>query len=715
MAIDLNYGVGVDGKNLVLKTLGKVYVKVKDRKYELLFRPEDLQQYLKQEETTTTPDTPTSILIIDSNEEISDLTYPGDNFFIITKDGHLYFTENDEIVEIPLTFSPTNLTLQNLNITGQITFTGNKSPLIIPTNTLIKNLNADLLDGYHANSFANKELNETIKGNWTFNGNQTFQNAVGLKRLMDTTGNKVNIDFESGIVTCNTLNVQNLNDLGQNDESNFSLISGIGQEVWIGSQIEVVDKTFIETVNENTFYMVYLAYMNNELPNKNPIDETDWPLEDFWYSKIFFDSWDAAGNYTLKDFDDPTVWNEVNSNFANTGYDLSDYQNLINALKTVNSDGFSDVLYELTIPNNINVLSLLPNMLIKNNKGEIAYIVNRDMTSITVKMKEAIEFSGDSIIVIGSLAQKGGIVFISKNPSLSILKDPLDLNSHSIYFGQLSKVDTNKSGIGVIFKGTYPTNIIEENNYNDIKNYLHTSEINIENPNLSWGNKINVFNEDGSGYLSNGLIRWTANQNVVINSASIINSTLNNSIISNSSFNTGSVVFNTDGSGNIGDLIQFDSTGITLNSPLGTASGDLTGNYPNPTIKDNIITTEKLQDSCITANKILDENVTLNKLGSDVLDYINSISSEDLKTQVEQNTNNIASIQTNISTIESNITTINNSITTINDSITTINEKIEDLEQSAVGDYTQLEERVTILENTVGTLNTTLENRLNGQ
>ena len=714
MAIDLNYGVGVDGKNLVLKTLGKVYVKVKDRKYELLFRPEDLQQYLKQEETTT-PDTPTSILIIDSNEEISDLTYPGDNFFIITKDGHLYFTENDEIVEIPLTFSPTNLTLQNLNITGQITFTGNKSPLIIPTNTLIKNLNADLLDGYHANSFANKELNETIKGNWTFNGNQTFQNAVGLKRLMDTTGNKVNIDFESGIVTCNTLNVQNLNNLGQSDESNFSLISGIGQEVWIGSQIEVIDKTFIETVNENAFYMVYLAYMNNELPNKNPIDETDWPLEDFWYSKIFFDSWDAAGNYTLKDFDDPTVWNEVNSNFANTGYDLSDYQNLINALKTVNSDGFSDVLYELTIPNNINVLSLLPNMLIKNNKGEIAYIVNRDMTSITVKMKEAIEFSGDRIIVIGSLAQKGGIVFISKNPSLSILKDPLDLNSHSIYFGQLSKVDTNKSGIGVIFKGTYPTNIIEENNYNDIKNYLHTSEINIENPNLSWGNKINVFNEDGSGYLSNGLIRWTANQNVVINSASIINSTLNNSIISNSSFNTGSVVFNTDGSGNIGDLIQFDSTGITLNSPLGTAGGDLTGNYPNPTIKDNIITTEKLQDSCITTNKILDENVTLNKLGSDVLDYINSISSEDLKTQVEQNTNNIASIQTNISTIESNITTINNSITTINDSITTINEKIEDLEQSAVGDYTQLEERVTILENTVGTLNTTLENRLNGQ
>ena len=68
---------------------------------------------------------------------------------------------------------------------------------------------------------------------------------------------------------------------------------------------------------------------------------------------------------------------------------------------------------------------------------------------------------------------------------------------------------------------------------------------------------------------------------------------------------------------NIGDLIQFDSTGITLNSPLGTASGDLTGNYPNPTIKDNIITTEKLQDSCITANKILDENGIIDTIERD--------------------------------------------------------------------------------------------------
>ena len=166
MAVDLNYGIGVEGKNLVLKTLGRVYVKVKDRKYELMFRPEDLQKMVEGyagEDAESTGSS--SVMFIDSSLDIDNLEYPGDNALVISKDGHIYFTENNGFTEIPIKFSEDELTLENLNISGQIIFTGNNIPLVIPNSNLIQNLNADLLDGYQSTEFAIKSQVETITGN----------------------------------------------------------------------------------------------------------------------------------------------------------------------------------------------------------------------------------------------------------------------------------------------------------------------------------------------------------------------------------------------------------------------------------------------------------------------------------------------------------------------------------------------------------------------
>ena len=590
MAEDLNYGIGVEGKNLVLKTLGRVYIKVKDRKYELAFRPEDTQNVNTQSESGNDS---SNLVFINSSTDINSLTYPGDNKLIISRDGHLYLSENNGYTEIVITFTGKELSLENLNISGQIVFTENNVPLVISNNSLIQNLNADLLDNYQASDFAIKSLTQDISGAWTYTGEQTFNTIIGQQKIIDNAnGQRINIDFKTGTIKCNTLSASKITTSEETPQ--FSTVSGIGQEVWVGVQIEILETTNIENqeeLDDNSFYIVEDAYENEELPNYSSSDDTttEWTLEDFWYP-LFFETWDTENlTYTLRDFSNPDVWNTQNAKFDGTDYSLNNFQNIIDGLRTdVDTSSFTGEYYLLSLPDNTPIMSLVPHMVIKDNLGNIARIVSRDSASVNVQtLNSNNEFYGDRLIVIGSLCRQGGIKLSSEDPSLSILKNVLDETSASVYFGNLTKIDSSKTGIGMILSGTYPTTLVADNTMDNLQNYIHTSEINIENPYLKWGDSITAFNEDGSGYLSKGQIRWSSNNDLIID----------NTDITNSSFKNGNVLINRDGSGNIGDVIQFNSTAVTLNSPLGPAGGDLEGNYPNPTLAqayiDRIIYLEK--------------------------------------------------------------------------------------------------------------------------
>lgn len=752
MAVDLNYGIGVEGKNLVLKTLGRVYVKVKDRKYELVFRPEDLQKMIEQYggDSSSSNSSDSSIIVYDNVSDMENSMFPGNDKFVILKDGGFYITENNNYTRIPLAIDASELSLDTLYISNAINFTGVGPFFSIPTTVLNTNLNADLLDGRHSTDFAIKNQNETINGSWTFKGSQTLEYGKCLYQITDRNGNLLILDFTTGTITCKKLIVDSIETTENLDT--VGIISGIGNEIWVGTESDIDGyRTLDETEENGELYNISLiesGYIDGSLYNLD-----DAFTIDFWYN-FFFTSYNIETNqYILKDFTNQNIIQEANNSLKEINKTYLNYLPFIVGFRTdLDASSFTGREYLVDLKQNVPTISLLPNMIFTDDFGNIGYVVSRERYTLKVKMlNENTYLNGSKLIVIGDLTGRGSIK-MDTAPSIALVKDPLDPynpNKIPIYFGELSRINENASGIGMILKGTYPTNLVPDNTLDNIRNYQHTSEINIENSYLKWGDNITIFNEDGSGYLSKGQIRWSSNNDLIIDGSDIANSRINNTGITNSSFQSGNILINTDGSGHIGDKIEFNTTTVTKNTPMGPAGGDLTGQYPNPTINDGAITTNKIANgavtsdkitnsavtsdkladgsvttnkivnNAITSDKIINSAVTIAKLGSDVINRFTTIETDidTIESNISNLQNDVSDLQNTVadlsSTVDSHTTSINNLGTTVSNHSGAIN----NLQLQVNGqreDITDLEQRVTTLENTVGTLNTTLENRLNG-
>jgi len=84
--INNSYVVGVGGRNLVLSTLGRIYVKVGDRYTEL-----DFNKLVNSQGSSSgsTEEKLPDIIVIDSQNDLASLEFPGNNKIVISNDNNL--------------------------------------------------------------------------------------------------------------------------------------------------------------------------------------------------------------------------------------------------------------------------------------------------------------------------------------------------------------------------------------------------------------------------------------------------------------------------------------------------------------------------------------------------------------------------------------------------------------------------------------------------
>lgn len=92
MGVSNGYDIGVNGRDLILKTSGKIYVKVADKFYELDFRNEKQ----KTDTTESSEIVQSDVVLLDT---LSKKNYPGDNKIVINND-ELYITKGGSYKKI---------------------------------------------------------------------------------------------------------------------------------------------------------------------------------------------------------------------------------------------------------------------------------------------------------------------------------------------------------------------------------------------------------------------------------------------------------------------------------------------------------------------------------------------------------------------------------------------------------------------------------------
>ena len=235
-------------------------------------------------------------------------------------------------------------------MSGQLVINTKEAPLKVQSAELVKNLNANLLEGHDADEFAIKDKNEKITGNWTFDGENkflkenTFQNTtqfngtavfnkngddaairVGTGDII-TDGSLGSSMFASGLTgygwrlnaDTNTLEIDNLIVRGVLNvfELVSNKVSATNGALWITDSFEIEkvhNLRFLDVVNFNnlsllnteTYYIPYI-YDNEHIFSINSTrDEIDEITRQTNFYKIKLD--DSTNPIATRSIRNPAI------------------------------------------------------------------------------------------------------------------------------------------------------------------------------------------------------------------------------------------------------------------------------------------------------------------------------------------------------------------------------------------------------------------------
>ena len=251
--------VGNISADLVLESLGKIYIKSRNKSQTL----EEVIKSLAGEDLNIST---SKVKVVSGTEDLDTTEFKEGTFVFDKLSNILYLFIDNELLEL-INVAPEGTEYVKRSgdtMHGRLAiYVKNGPPLYVNSADLVENLNAQYLNGEDGKAFTRRNKDEKINGQWTFRNPTTFESSSLFYKDIVTHGSIGTPEFSSGFggygwrmdADTNTLTIDNLivRKMMQVYEFVVNKISATNGSLWITNAGKVSSVQKLE-IKENTFF-----------------------------------------------------------------------------------------------------------------------------------------------------------------------------------------------------------------------------------------------------------------------------------------------------------------------------------------------------------------------------------------------------------------------------------------------------------------------------